>query len=425
MLQAKHSRATQIILILNRSRISMMGQMKQGNDESDEEGFDMQMIGNFLSFASRGDRVGLNQMLRKGTSPNVQDYDKRTALHLAASEGHAPIVELLLHYKANVNLKDRWQRTPLTDARLYGHRDICRILEVNGGKEFINDQPMTVRNEQDSIELNFDISELNLQHSSNIEQGVFGESQKVKWRGTWVAKTVIKRHIHHPVQMILSAKDNSLLLELRHPNILEFLGSIVHGEEMVLITEYLPQGNLDDILKKKIPLDLPIALRYALDIARGMNYLHEHKPFPIVHNHLDPRNLLQDEGGDLKIGEYWVQMLYKEIQPNQDNCQRNDDSSITSKPVDDTKKDIQSFGFMFYQMLEGRHLLTNTDFDLIHLKSIDFEPKFQFSRRFKRIQQLIEHCTSKDPSERPSFAGVIEILEEVSASMGRPACPVC
>lgn len=75
------------------------------------DGFDMQLIGNFLSFASRGDRVGLNKMLREGINPNVQDYDKRTALHLAASEGHAPIIELLLAYKANVNLKDRWRRT--------------------------------------------------------------------------------------------------------------------------------------------------------------------------------------------------------------------------------------------------------------------------------------------------------------------------
>lgn len=72
---------------------------------------DMQMIGNFLSFASRGDRVGLNEMLRQGMSPDVQDYDNRTALHLAASEGHASIVELLLAYNANVNLQDRWQRT--------------------------------------------------------------------------------------------------------------------------------------------------------------------------------------------------------------------------------------------------------------------------------------------------------------------------
>lgn len=76
-----------------------------------KDGFDMQMIGNFLSFASRGDRVGLNEMLRQGMSPDVQDYDNRTALHLAASEGHASIVELLLAYNADVNLRDRWQKT--------------------------------------------------------------------------------------------------------------------------------------------------------------------------------------------------------------------------------------------------------------------------------------------------------------------------
>ncbi|KAL5743382.1 hypothetical protein ACOSP7_026232 [Xanthoceras sorbifolium] len=405
----------------------MMCQNQIQGDEDSTGDFDMQSIGNFLSFASRGDRVGLNQMLREGTSPNVQDYDKRTALHLAASEGHAPIVELLIHYKANVNLLDRWQRTPLTDARLYGHRDICRILEVNGGKDFINDQPMTVRHEQYSDEVNFDISELDIQHSSIVEQGAFGESQKVKWRGTWVVKTVIKSHINYPVKMILSAKDNTSLQELRHPNILQFLGSIVHGEQMILITEYLPEGNLDDILSKKVRLDVPTALRYALDISRGMNYLHEHKPLPIVHNHLNSRNLLQDEGGHLKIGEYWVQMLYEQIHPNQDNCQRNDNSTVTtaSNPSDDTKKDICSFGCIFYQMLEGRHLQTNTNFDFMHLKSVDFEPTFHISRCPKRIQQLIEDCTRKDPLERPTFSAVIGILEEVSACLGRAACSVC
>eukprot|EP00257_Ricinus_communis_P027300 XP_025014714.1 integrin-linked protein kinase 1 isoform X1 [Ricinus communis] len=400
----------------------------QMQDDNCSVDFDMQLIGNFLSFASRGDRVGLNQMLRAGTSPNVQDYDRRTALHLAASEGHAPIVELLLHYKANVNLKDRWQRTPLTDARLYGHRDICRILEVNGGKDFINDQPMTVRHEQDSNELNFDISELNTEQTKTVEQGVFGESVKVKWRGTWVVKTVIKSQIYHPVKMILTAKVNTLLRELRHPNILQFLGSIVHGEEMILITEYLSKGNLDDILSAKSRLDLPTGLRYALDIARGINYLHEHKPFPIVHNHLDPRNLLQDEADHLKIGEYWVQMLYKQIHPNQDmffQGQRKDDPSSTSNQSNDTKNDIYRFGLIFYQMLEGRHMMTNMKFDFIHLKSVDFEPKFQISRCPKRIRQLIEQCMSKDPMARPSFAAVIEVLEEVSTSLGRAGCPVC
>lgn len=84
----------------------------QSNVKDIADDIEMQRIGNFLSFASRGDRVGLNLMLRDGKiSPNVQDYDRRTALHLAASEGHASIVELLLHYKADVNLDDRWHRT--------------------------------------------------------------------------------------------------------------------------------------------------------------------------------------------------------------------------------------------------------------------------------------------------------------------------
>ncbi|TYI10194.1 hypothetical protein ES332_A09G126200v1 [Gossypium tomentosum] len=395
-----------------------MGQ-RQNHDYDVSSGFDMQLIGNFLSFASRGDRVGLNQMLRDGISPDVQDYDRRTALHLAASEGHAPIVELLLLYKANVNLIDRWNRTPLTDARLYGHRDICRILEVNGGKdmddkEFINDQPtlndqapMTVRHEPDSNEV-IDISELNTDKSSVINpQGVYGESEKVKWRGTWVVKTVIKSQIQHPVKMILSSKDNTLLQELRHPNILQFLGSIVQGEEMILITEYLPKDNLDLILKKKGRLDFPTALRYALDLARGMNYLHKHKPKPIVHNNLDPRNLLQDESGHLKIGEYWVQMLYEQIQPNQVASQINE--------IYDTKKDVRAFGFILYQMLEGRQ---DVNFDYINLNFIDFEIKFPISRCPKGIQELIQKCTSNDP---PPFFAVIRTLEDVSINM-RKTC---
>ncbi|XP_076958031.1 serine/threonine-protein kinase 12-like [Bidens hawaiensis] len=286
-----------------------------GKDSTDD--FDMQRIGNFLSCASRGDRVGLNLMLRDGISPNVQDYDKRTALHLAASEGHASIVELLLYYKADVNLDDRWNRTPLTDARLYGHRDICRILEVNGGKDSVMNSPMTVVADEDAKEVNIDISEIKSEHSERIEQGVMGNSEMVKWHGTWVVKTIIERQIDFPVKMVLSANDITQLRELRHPNILQFLGSIMHDGQMILITEHLPRGSLYDILIKRVGLDLSLALRFALDIARGMNYLHHHKPCPIIHNHLDPKNLLQDEGGHLKIGEYWIQMLY-ELHPNQE-----------------------------------------------------------------------------------------------------------
>ncbi|CAN0913774.1 Integrin-linked protein kinase 1 [Linum grandiflorum] len=99
---------------------------------------------------------------------------------------------------------------------------------------------------------------------------------KVKWRGTWVVKTVIKSQLRRPVKTkLLSAKDDTLLRELRHPNILQFLGSVVDDEQVTLITEHLPKGNLDSILAEKIRLDLPVAIRFALDIARYRLIIYE------------------------------------------------------------------------------------------------------------------------------------------------------
>ncbi len=48
---------------------------------------------------------------------NQGDYDRRTALHLAANEGHLEVVKLLCEAGANINVKDRWGDRPLDDAK--------------------------------------------------------------------------------------------------------------------------------------------------------------------------------------------------------------------------------------------------------------------------------------------------------------------
>lgn len=69
-------------------------------------------------------------MYMQGCDLEMADYDKRTALHLAASEGHPDVILFLLNIaKVRPDPKDRWQRTPLHDARGEKHVECVRLLE--------------------------------------------------------------------------------------------------------------------------------------------------------------------------------------------------------------------------------------------------------------------------------------------------------
>ena len=72
---------------------------------------------NFITAAAEGDREEVEAFLEFGTIDiNQGDYDKRTALHLAAGEGHLDICQLLCEAGADVNVEDRWGHRPLDEA---------------------------------------------------------------------------------------------------------------------------------------------------------------------------------------------------------------------------------------------------------------------------------------------------------------------
>ncbi|MBA0779807.1 hypothetical protein Gotri_004012, partial [Gossypium trilobum] len=64
-----------------------------------------------LFMACRGDAKGVEDLLNEGVDVNSIDLDGRTALHIAACEGHVEVVKLLLVRKANIDARDRWGST--------------------------------------------------------------------------------------------------------------------------------------------------------------------------------------------------------------------------------------------------------------------------------------------------------------------------
>lgn len=59
------------------------------------------------------------------------DYDKRTALHLACTEGHYQVAEYLLRkgFHESTNVTDRWNNTPMDDAKQNGHTHIVELIQ--------------------------------------------------------------------------------------------------------------------------------------------------------------------------------------------------------------------------------------------------------------------------------------------------------
>jgi len=69
-----------------------------------------------------------------GVDPNTADYDRRTALHLAASEGHVEVIELLVQLPGiNLSPRDRLGNTPLDDAMRHRRHEARKLLQKHGG----------------------------------------------------------------------------------------------------------------------------------------------------------------------------------------------------------------------------------------------------------------------------------------------------
>ena len=64
---------------------------------------------------------------------NFRDYDKRTPAHIAASEGHADVVDFLCAEGAFLNRSDRWGGSPLDDALRHRNADVAALLRALDG----------------------------------------------------------------------------------------------------------------------------------------------------------------------------------------------------------------------------------------------------------------------------------------------------
>lgn len=112
----------------------------------------------------------------------------------------------------------------------------------------------------------------------------------------------------------------------RHRNLVKILticSSIdFQGHDFkALVYEFLPNGNLDQWLHRHITeddeqktLDLNARLNVGIDVASSLDYLHQHKPTPIIHCDLKPSNVLLDSSMVARVGDFGLaRFLHQDV----------------------------------------------------------------------------------------------------------------
>lgn len=105
----------------------MYKQVKETPDEMEKKIKNQGM--NLIFYAAANNLRGIRRLVGRGTDLNYRDYDSRTALQLAAVEGHTDVVKYLVAHGARKDIKDLHGRTAYDDAVRSGHAETAEALK--------------------------------------------------------------------------------------------------------------------------------------------------------------------------------------------------------------------------------------------------------------------------------------------------------
>ncbi|XP_022756277.1 G-type lectin S-receptor-like serine/threonine-protein kinase LECRK3 [Durio zibethinus] len=271
-----------------------------------------------------------------------------------------------------------------------------------------------------------------------------------------VYKGVIKTDSQDPIGVavkkldrVVQDKDNEFRTEVRaiaqkhHKNLVKLLGYCDEGQHRMLVYECLSNGTLASFLFGDLKPSWSRRTQIALEIARGLFYLHEECSPQIIHCDIKPQNILLDDYYVARISDFGLSKLLGINQSYTNTAIRGTKGYVAPEwfktvPVT-VKVDVYSFGVLLLEIICCRRnvamdndavqkaILTDWACDCFLEGTLDAlvdndAEALSNKMKLERFVMVAIWCIQEDFSLRPTIKEVILMLEGI-IQVPAPPCP--
>ncbi|XP_018394167.1 PREDICTED: mitogen-activated protein kinase kinase kinase 11-like [Cyphomyrmex costatus] len=285
------------------------------------------------------------------------------------------------------------------------------------------DRVSSVIDKVQPIEIDFE----ELQLEEVIGVGGFGKVYRGFWKKREVAVKAARQDAGEEPSATLEnvQQEAKLFWLLKHENIVQLEGVCLKMPNMCLVMEYARGGSLNRVLSgRKIRPD--VLVDWAIQIARGMDYLHNKAPISLIHRDLKSSNVLLSEPIEnddfqyktLKITDFGLaREVYKTTRMSAAGTYAWMAPEVIKKSTFSKASDVWSYGVLLWELLTGETPYKGIDALAVAYGVAVNKLTLPIPSTCPQPWSLLmEACWASDSHARPGFTDILNALDEVRSA---------